>query len=148
MLIKQIKSDQEDARRAKAALTATLLTTLIGKAMMVAKNDQREAPTDDEVKEVIGRFVKGIRDTRAALEKAGTPADDPRLVTLEEERLVLVRYLPQQLTEAELTSIVTGILEADAKADMKSVMSALKGKYAGQYDGKLASTIVKKALGL
>ncbi|HDW3906849.1 TPA: GatB/YqeY domain-containing protein, partial [Escherichia coli] len=77
-----------------------------------------------------------------------TPADDPRLVTLEEERLVLVRYPPQQLTEAELTSIVTGILEADAKADMKSVMSALKGKYAGQYDGKLASTIVKKALGL
>ncbi|MDN3093088.1 GatB/YqeY domain-containing protein, partial [Enterococcus faecalis] len=99
MLIKQIKSDQEDARRAKAGLTATLLTTLIGEAMMVAKNDQREAPTDDEVKEVIGRFVKGIRDTRAALEMAGTPADDPRLVTLEEERLVLVRYLPQQLTE-------------------------------------------------
>lgn len=62
---------------------------------------------------------------------------------------VINRYLPKQLSEAELTEELKKIMEsvgAKSPADMGKVMGAATKQLAGKADGKLISELVKKLL--
>lgn len=65
------------------------------------------------------------------------------------ELSILDKYLPKQLTDDEIKTILTN--EATAQgykymADMGKLMLYMKNTYGGQYDGKSASAIVKTIL--
>ena len=62
------------------------------------------------------------------------------------ELAILERYLPKQMTEAELISAVNTFVSVNAGTNMGVVMSYLKNNYGGQYDGKMASEVVKSIL--
>lgn len=156
MLIEQIKAAQIAARKAKSAVEATLLTTLLGEANMVAKNAQRETPTDDEVQEVVRKFLKGNRDTQTALQiaSADQAAEHPayissdvceRLRVAKEEEKILNEYLPQQLSDDQLLQAVQNAIAAGHKA-IGPVMGYLKSNHEGLYDGKKARTMIEDAL--
>jgi uncharacterized protein YqeY len=62
---------------------------------------------------------------------------------------VINRYLPQQLSEAELTLELKKIIEAvgaKSPADMGKVMGTATKQLAGKAEGKLISELVKKLL--
>lgn len=62
---------------------------------------------------------------------------------------VINRYLPKQLSEAEITSAISAVIaEVGAKGpqDMGKVMGVVTKKLAGQADGKVISELVKKLL--
>jgi hypothetical protein len=62
---------------------------------------------------------------------------------------IINRYLPKQLSEAEITKTLKNIIaETGAKGpqDIGKVMSAATKRLAGQADGKLISELVKKLL--
>jgi uncharacterized protein len=62
---------------------------------------------------------------------------------------IISRYLPKQLSEAEITSAVKSIIEevgAKGPQDMGKVMGVATKKLAGQADGKVISEMVKKLL--
>jgi uncharacterized protein len=62
---------------------------------------------------------------------------------------IISRYLPKQLSEAEITSAVKSIIEevgAKGPQDMGKVMGVATKKLAGQADGKVISETVKKLL--
>ena len=62
---------------------------------------------------------------------------------------VISRYLPKQLSEAEITGEVKKIIEqvgAKGPQDMGKVMGTATRQLAGKADGKLISDIVKKLL--
>jgi uncharacterized protein len=62
---------------------------------------------------------------------------------------VISRYLPKQLSEAEVTAEVKKVIEqvgAKGPQDMGKVMGAATKQLAGKTDGKLISEIVKKLL--
>jgi uncharacterized protein len=62
---------------------------------------------------------------------------------------VISRYLPKQLTEAEVVDAVKAVIaEVGAKGpqDMGKVMGVATKKLAGQVDGKVISDLVKKLL--
>jgi uncharacterized protein YqeY len=64
---------------------------------------------------------------------------------------VISRYLPKQLSEAEVTDALKKIIEevgAKGPQDMGKVMGTATKKLAGQADGKLISELVKKLLAL
>ena len=70
---------------------------------------------------------------------------DKELVQLE----VINRYLPKQLSEAEIESAVKKIIEqvgAKGPQDMGKVMGTATKSLAGQADGKVISELVKKLL--
>ncbi len=67
----------------------------------------------------------------------------------EEELEVIERYLPKQLSEAELRDAVTRIIAetgASSAADMGKVMGAATKQLAGKADGKAISALVKEML--
>jgi len=61
------------------------------------------------------------------------------------ERVILARYLPAQLDDAELTNLVRSWLAEGLNA-MGPIMARLKERHAGQYDGKRAAEIVRSIL--
>ena len=145
MLINQIKSDSLEARKARQTDVATLLTTLYSEASMVGKNLGNRESTDQEVLQVIEKFIKGANEVKNILLK-----NNKDVSNVDNEIKVLSKYLPQKMSYNELTNVVRDIIEAlkdiNSEVQMGKVMSVLKNSYGGAYDGKMASEIVKKEL--
>ena len=141
-LIEKIKIAQLQARKMKQTVAANLLTTLLGEAEMVGKNDGNRAPTDAEVVAMVKKFLKNANET-AALIKHPEARED-----LAYEIHLLEDFLPTQITGVALKSIIEAIIvEIGAQPkDMGKVMALLKSRFDGQYDGKEASSVVKEVL--
>ena len=71
MLIEKIKHDQLVARKNRSTVESTLLTTLIGEADMVGKNNGNRDPFDEEVISVVKKFLKGVNETIDILSRSG-----------------------------------------------------------------------------
>lgn len=62
---------------------------------------------------------------------------------------VIEKFLPKQMSEAEIESVLKSIISATGAAsmrDMGKVMGELKAKYAGQLDMAKASSMIKSLL--
>lgn len=140
-LFEQIKADQLTARKNKYSLAAPLLTTLLGEASAIGKNDGNRDVTDAEVVALCKKFVKGMDETLGYLGNSNIGAS----VTIAEEKEILSKYLPKQMTELELEVEVRLIVE-EVGSNMGKVMAELKARFGGQYDGKMASSVVKACL--
>lgn len=142
-LLAKIKEDQLSARKGSKTVAAKLLTTLIGEAQAIGKNDGNRETTDNEVIAIIKKFINNINDCLTVYK-----TDSENYHVAIQEKAILTQYLPQQMNESELTTVVQDIIkETNATAkDMGKIMSALKAKYEGLYDGKAASGIVKSVL--
>lgn len=145
-LIESIKAAQVELRKQRSIEAAASLTTLIGEAEAIGKNDGNRQVSDAEVIGLIKKFVKNIEITLEAIRT--TDIAGLKTADLQAEKRLYEVYLPKQLTEEQLCAVVQTIkkdTEAGPK-DMGRVMSILKAKYDGQYDGKMASTVVKYVL--
>ena len=105
-----------------------------------------EIKEDDEVK-LLQKLVKQRKDSLEIYETQNRP----ELAAREREEIqVIEKYLPAQLSEEELTSIVSKIVSetgATSPADMGKVMGAANKQLAGKADGKTIAKIVKSLLG-
>lgn len=131
--------DELSAATLRMALTAITNEEVSGKSARVL--------TDTEVITVLGRESKKRREAAEAFE-AGGRAD--RAQREREEGNVLERYLPQQLSEQELKSLISeSIAEAGATGPqhMGQVMKLLQPKIVGRADGAAVAASVKAALG-
>jgi uncharacterized protein YqeY len=138
-LLQKIKDDQLQARKQSLKEIASILTTLIGEASKIGKDDGNRESTDAEVVAVIKKFIKNINETLSV-----KVSSDLLL-----EKATLEAYLPEQLTGDDLViAVKRACLRAEAESvrDMGKVMKELKEKHDGQYDGKEASNIVKELL--
>ena len=99
----------------------------------------------DEIK-IVQKLVKQRKDSAAIFEQQGR-ADlaDPELA----QAAVLEKFLPTQMSEAEVKSVIQGIIAqvgATGKKDMGKVMGMGSKELAGKADGKMISGIVKELL--
>ncbi len=105
-----------------------------------------EIKAEDEIK-LLQKLVKQRRDSLEIYETQ----DRPELAAKEREEIdVIERFLPAQLDEKELTSIIAKIIAetgATSAADMGKVMGAANKQLAGKADGKTISKVVKGLLG-
>ncbi len=135
----------------KAAMRAgdTLKVAVIRLARSEIQNAEiakARSLTDEELVEVLAREGKRRREAIEQFHKGGRTD----LVNKEAAELrILEGYLPQQLSEAEITGIAQEViaeLHATCKADKGKVMSALMQRVRGRADGKLASQVVDRML--
>ena len=145
-LLEQITSAWKDAMRAGDATRKETLS-LVRAAVKNAQIDSKTEMDDAAVQSVIEREAKKRREAALEYDKAGRP----ELAQKERDELgVLQDFLPQQLSEDELRAVVAQTIAetgAQSPKDMGKVMGALRPKIAGRADGKLASELVKTALG-
>ena len=132
MLFEQIKKDQLTARKNKESEKALWLSTLIGE-LQRGEKDFSDA-------KVLGLIKKNLDNLRENLKH------NPDSESVKNEIAFLEAYLPQQMSEAEIQTAVQKLI-AEGANNMKMVMTGLQTQYTGLYDGKVASRIVKEALG-
>jgi uncharacterized protein YqeY len=143
----RLTEDMKEAMKAKEA--GKLRLTVIRMVRAAIKNQEIEKSqelTDEEITLVLSREAKLRRDSMTEYEKAGRT---DALETLKKEINILMDYLPQQLTEEEITTLVKKIvMDIDAKSpqDMGKVMSKVMPETKGKADGKVVNEIVKKVL--
>lgn len=109
--------------------------------------DERVDLDDAAVVKIAGSLVKQRQDSITQFRQGGR--ED--LATKEEAELKFLQsYMPQQMSESELRSLVAAaVTEANATGpkDMGAVMKLLMPKTQGRADGKLLSQLVKEKLG-
>jgi len=119
---------------------------LILAAIKQREVDERKELDDAEVTSVIEKMIKQRRESIAQFEKAARKD----LVDAEKFELgVLAGYLPQQMTDAEISQAVEmAISEAKPAGikDMGKVMAVLKPRLAGKADMGKVSALVKTRL--
>ena len=112
----------------------------------VATGKRDEGLSDAEIETVIAREVKKRHESS----RLYRDNNRPELAEPEElEAAILQRYLPAQLSEAELTDLVKAkIQELDATGPqaMGQVMGAIKGELGNKADGTLLARLVKEQL--
>ncbi|MEU8208670.1 GatB/YqeY domain-containing protein [Micromonospora sp. NPDC049044] len=145
----RLTADMRSALKARDELTTSTLRmalAAVGTAEVAGKA-KREL-TDDEVLVVLTKEAKKRREAATAFADAGR-AEQAAKETAEGE--VLDRYLPKQLSDAELTELVSGALAADGftgKAQMGPAMKAAQAAVAGQAEGGRVAAEVRRQLGL
>jgi uncharacterized protein YqeY len=145
-LTERIESAMRDAMRARDERR-----TLTLRGAMAAAHNQRIAAgrdlTDAEVADVISRQVKQRRESTEIYREAGR---EDRAAAEEAEAAILTEFLPAQLTEVEIESLVReAIAETGAAGpgDMGRVMGRVVPQTKGQADGRAVSDIVRRLLG-
>jgi uncharacterized protein YqeY len=139
---------QEDVKNAMRAREHEQLATLrlVTAAIKQKEIDERVELSDEQVIAVLDKMVKQRRESLEQYDKAGR-AD---LAEKEQFELDLIQtYLPQQLDEAELASLIRAAiteLGASSIRDMGPVMNALRGQVQGRADMKAVSQAVKTQL--
>ena len=143
----RLTEDMKQAMKDKEA--GKLKLSVIRMVRSAAKNveiDRRKELDDNELLDVVAKEVKMRRDSLDEFRKAGRPE---LLATLEQEIAILMEYLPEQMSEAEVrTLVIQAVADAQAASvkDMGKVMALLMPKVKGRADGKLVNTIVKELL--
>ena len=144
-LREKISDDMKTAMKARDAEKLAAIR-LLQAALKQREVDERIDITDDIVLAVIEKMLKQRRDSIEQY-TAGNRLD---LVKKEEFEVgVLSAYLPAQLSEAEVSAILDGVIAetgATSGKDMGKVMNALRPKVAGRADMGKLSGLVKSRL--
>ena len=144
-LTEQLQADMKNAMRDGDAYRRDTLRMAIAAVQNAAK-DKRDDLTDEEALAVLTKQVKTRRESIKAYSDAGRGD----LAAKEQAEIeVLSPYLPEQMGEDEIRSLVAEAIAttaASSPADMGRVMGALMPRTKGRADGKLVSGIVKEEL--
>jgi uncharacterized protein YqeY len=146
-LREQLDQDMKNALREKDAVRLSTVR-MIKSAMKYRETEAgAKGPLDEAgILQVITSEIKKRKDSITEYEKGGRQD----LVDKEKAELaVLQAYLPQQLSEAEVETLVDqAIAEVGAQGpkDMGPVMKALQPRTQGRADGRMVSDKVKQKL--
>ncbi len=144
-LLDTINQDLKAAMLSKDAIVRDTLRMLIADIKRF-EIDERVEADDTKVSDLINKNVKQRRDSIAQFKSGGR--ED--LVATEEEQLnVILKYLPEQLSEEEIQKLVQdGIaaVSAESMKDMGKLMGHLKPIFEGKADMSIVSKLVKELL--
>ena len=144
-LLDTINQDLKAAMLSKDVIVRDTLRMLIADIKRF-EIDERVEADDTKVSDLINKNVKQRRDSIAQFKSGGR--ED--LVATEEEQLnVILKYLPEQLSEKEIQELVQdGIaaVSAESMKDMGRLMGHLKPIFEGKADMSIVSKLVKELL--
>ena len=146
-LKEKLQNDLTSAMRARDEVRSSTIRMILTsiKNEEVSGKEAREL-SESEVITVLSREAKKRREAAEAFEQAG--AKD-RAEMEKAEGGVIAEYLPKQLSEAEIKTLIAAAIQesgANSPAQMGLVMKSLQPKIAGKADGGTVSALVKAAL--
>ncbi|KGO88759.1 GatB/YqeY domain-containing protein [Flavobacterium suncheonense] len=142
----KIMDEMKTAMKAKDTVALEALRAIKSEILLAQTSaGGGDLTAEDEIK-LLQKLVKQRKDSAAIFNEQGR-ADlaEPELAQV----AVIEKFLPAQLSEAEVEAIVAKIIAetgANGMAAMGQVMGQASKELAGQADGKTISTIVKKLL--
>lgn len=144
-LKEQLNNDFKEAMRNRDQLRKNVIT-LIRSEIKQIEVDKRIELEEQDIIEIISRQLKQRKD---ALEEFNKGNREDLAKQAEEEAQILLSYLPEQLSEEEITKIIKETIAetgANSIKEMGKVMAAIMPKVKGIADGKLVNQIVREQL--
>lgn len=148
MVLEQITNDWKQALRNKDDLVKLTLSTARG-AIKNAAIEKRAELDDAETIKIIQKEVKKRKDSIDAYLKV----NQKEAAQKEQSEIdILMKYVPEQIDQTELRSIVFNETNKVAKVreltqkDMGPIIKAVSARVAGRADGKMVSLIVKETI--
>jgi hypothetical protein len=144
-LSQQLNEAMKEAMRAKDSLRLNTIRQ-IRTSVKNKEIDERRELDDQEIIGVISTLVKQRKESAQLYREGGRPD----LAEKEEQEMaVLQEFLPAQLGEEEIRSIIEEAVTETGAASMKDmgkVMKVVTGRTLGRADGRLVSELVKVRL--
>ncbi len=144
-LQEQISAALKDAMRARDEVKMATLR-LVLTAIKTREKEARSLLEDQEVISVITSQIKQRRESIEQYRKAGR---EDLVETEEKELQILQGYMPEQVSEEEISNTLDEIIAevgAVSMKDMGKVMKAAMAKLAGKADGQAINAMVKAKL--
>lgn len=120
--------------------------TMVRAAVKQKEVDDRVELDDDGVLKVLAKEIKERRGSIEEFEKAGR---DDLVEATKAEIDVLMKYMPEQLSEEELEKLIRQVMEENnitEKKQMGLLMKNIMPKVQGRADGKVVNAIVNRIL--
>ena len=146
-LKEQLTEDMKTAMKAKEEGKQRLsVIRMVRSAIKQIEIDGKKELDDVAVLDIISKEVKMRRDSVEEFKKG---AREDLVTQTEAEIAVLMAYLPEQLSEEAVRTLVQEAVTASGAVsakEMGKVMALLMPKVRGRADGKLVNTIVREML--
>lgn len=147
-LQKQVNTDIITAMKAKDDASLRALRALKSALLLAATAEgAKDEVSDAEAIKIFQKLAKQRKESIEVFEKNGRA----ELAQTEKEELeVIERYLPKQISEAEIAEAVKAVIAevgATSAADFAKVIPVAMKTLAGKADGKAISAVVKQLLG-
>jgi hypothetical protein len=146
-LQQDIMSQLKTAMKAKDQTALTALRA-VKSAILLAQTESgaKEELSEEQEVALLQKLVKQRKDSAVIFNEQGRKdLADPEIA----EAAIIEKFLPEQLTAAEIEKVVVQTISAvgaSGMKDMGKVMGMVSKELAGQADGKTISTIVKAKL--
>lgn len=136
--LKQAMVDKDTVRRDVIRMTMS--------AIKQVEIDSRKELSADEMLAILQKEAKTRRET---IEEQLGAGRQEAAAEGERELAILMEFLPQQLSEAEVTALVQAAIEQSGAASAKDtgkVMALVMPQVKGKADGSLVSRVVRELL--
>ena len=144
-LQEQISAALKDAMRARDEAKMTTLRLVL----TAIKKREKEARSLLEDQEVISVITSQIKQRRESIEQYRKAGREDLAQTEEKELQILQGYMPEQVSEEEISNVLDEIIAevgAVSMKDMGKVMKAAMAKLAGKAEGGAINAMVKTKL--
>ncbi len=145
VLLSSIQEEVKNSLKSGEKFKASTLRLIVS-ALKLEEKNKAKTLTDNEALEILTKMIKQRKDSISQFETANRL----ELAQKEKDEIEIIQnYLPEQLTEEELSALIDEIIEevnAESVKDMGKVMGVLKPKITGKADAGIASGLVKKLL--
>ncbi len=145
-MLDRITKDIVDAMKNKDTLKLSTLRLLKGAIDLEKINKKLDTISDEDIVVIISKQIKTRKESIAEFEK-GNRTD--LIDKTKKEIEILSRYMPELLSEEEVTKIIDeAIVKVNASTikDMGLVMKEVSAKLKGRADMSLVSSIIKNKL--
>tara|TARA_B110000238_G_scaffold148283_1_gene159917 strand:+ start:454 stop:906 length:453 start_codon:yes stop_codon:yes gene_type:complete len=145
--LNNLTTEIKEAMKAKNVLALEALRA-IKSAVLLLKSEAgaSEELTEDQEIKLLQKLVKQRRDSATIFrEQNRVDLAEPE----EAQAEIIAKFLPEQLSEEEVKSLIEAIISqtgATSMKDMGKVMGMASKQLAGKADGKTISTFVKQLL--
>ena len=144
-MVEQLEKDMIEAMKNKEKERLTVIR-MVKASLKQEQIDHKKEINDDLLIDVVNKQIKMRKDSIAEFEK-GSRQD--LIDQTQSEIDILMKYLPEQLSEEEVVKIIDEIFETvkpESQKDMGKVMKEAQAKLKGKADMKEVSTMIRERL--
>ena len=142
----RIQEDMKNAMRSGLKDELKVIRLIFSSIKQIEIDKKITIDDDEQILDILNKMVKQRRDSISQFQKG--EREDLAQIEIDEIKIIN-RYLPEELSESELESIISDAIEESNAEDIKnmgSVMSIIKDKTKGRADMSKVSNIVRERL--
>ena len=137
----QLMDEMKQAMRERDALRLSVIRFLRSE-IKNAEIDQGELD-DAAVIKIISKQIKQMQEAAEQFAQGNRP----ELAAEEQQKIALLQlYVPKQLSDEELSAVVSEVVRETPEPAIKTVMPVVMARVAGRADGRRVSQLVQAAL--